>query len=45
MTDLLNSFVEVAPYINELTNTDFSVSVCDLEQCLIYVPGKTTIII
>lgn len=41
MGDVLNSFVQVAPYINELTNTDFSVSVCDLEQCLIYVPGKT----
>lgn len=41
MEDILNSFVQVAPYINELTHTDYSVSVCDLEQCLIYVPGKT----
>ncbi|TJX62586.1 methyl-accepting chemotaxis protein [Soehngenia saccharolytica] len=39
--DLLEAFVKVAPYINELTNTDFSVSVCDLEKCLAYVPGKT----
>ncbi|NYB75704.1 hypothetical protein HZF24_16265 [Sedimentibacter hydroxybenzoicus DSM 7310] len=40
MGDILNSFVDVAPYINELTNTDFAVSVCDLEKCLIYVPSK-----
>lgn len=41
MAQILNSFVMVAPYINELTHTDFSVSVCDLEKCIIYVPGKT----
>lgn len=40
MGNLLDSFVAVAPYINELTNTDFAVSVCDLEKCLIYVPSK-----
>lgn len=40
MSYILNSFVTVAPYINQLTTTDFAVSVCDLEKCLIYVPGK-----
>ncbi len=40
MNNILNSFVAVAPYINQLTNTDFSVSVCDLEKCLIYVPSE-----
>ncbi len=40
MANLLDSFVKVAPYINKLTNTDFAVSVCDLEKCLIYVPSK-----
>lgn len=40
MSDILECFVAVAPYINQLTNTDFAVSVCNLEKCLIYVPGK-----
>ncbi|SDY91865.1 Methyl-accepting chemotaxis protein (MCP) signalling domain-containing protein [Proteiniborus ethanoligenes] len=40
MSNILDSFVAVAPYINQLTNTDFSVSVCDLEKCLIYVPSE-----
>lgn len=40
MGSLLESFVAVAPYINKLTNTDFAVSVCDLEKCLIYVPSE-----
>jgi len=40
MSNLLDSFVAVAPYINKLTNTDFAVSVCDLEKCLIYVPSE-----
>lgn len=40
MSNILNSFVVVAPYINKLTNTDFAVSVCDLEKCLIYVPSE-----
>lgn len=37
---MLDSFVAVAPYINKLTNSDFAVSVCDLERCLIYVPSE-----
>lgn len=37
---ILDSFVAVAPYINKLTNTDFAVSVCDLEKCLIYIPSE-----
>ena len=32
MANLLDAFVKVAPYINRLTNTDFAVSVCDLEN-------------
>ncbi|NLY86173.1 MAG: methyl-accepting chemotaxis protein [Tissierellia bacterium] len=40
MANLLDSFVKVAPYISQLTNTDIAVSVCDLEKCLIYVPSK-----
>ncbi|EOD00332.1 methyl-accepting chemotaxis protein [Caldisalinibacter kiritimatiensis] len=40
MGDILKHFVTVAPYINQLTNSDFAVSVCDLEKCLVYVPGK-----
>lgn len=40
MGNLLDSFVAVAPYINKLTNTDFAVSVCDLEKCLIYIPSE-----
>src|SRR5690606_30829577 len=41
MNNILDSFVAVAPYINELTNRDLAISVCDLEKCLIYVPGKS----
>lgn len=37
---ILESFVEVAPYINQLTNKDFAVSVCDLNKCLIYVNSE-----
>ncbi len=37
--NILDSFVEVAPYINKLCNGDFAVSVTDLEKCLIYVPS------
>ncbi|WIV12771.1 methyl-accepting chemotaxis protein [Proteiniborus sp. MB09-C3] len=40
MSNLLDSFVAVAPYINRLTNTDFAVSVCDVEKCLIYIPSE-----
>lgn len=40
MSNILESFVNVAPYINKLTNTDFAVSVCNLEKCLIYVPSE-----
>lgn len=40
MTNILDCFVSVAPYINKLTNADFAVSVCDLEKCLIYVPSE-----
>lgn len=40
MTNILDCFVAVAPYINNLTNADFAVSVCDLEKCLIYVPSE-----
>jgi hypothetical protein len=39
MGNILDCFVAVAPYINKLTNTDFAVSVCNLEKCLIYVPS------
>lgn len=39
MNNILDSFVAVAPYINKLTNSDFAVSVSDLEKCLIYVPS------
>lgn len=37
---ILNSFIEIAPLINQLTSSDFAISVCDLEKCLIYVPGE-----
>lgn len=40
MSNILDCFVAVAPYINKLTNADFAVSVCDLEKCLIYVPSE-----
>lgn len=40
MNKLLESFVEVSPYINSLTNSDFAIAVCDLEKCLCYVPGE-----
>lgn len=40
MDKLLECFVEVAPYINSLTNSDFAIAVCDLEKCLSYAPGK-----
>jgi hypothetical protein len=40
MSNILDSFVAIAPYINQLTNNDFAVSVCDLEKCLIYVPSE-----
>ena len=37
--NILDSFVEVAPYINKLCNGDFTVSVTDLEKYLIYIPS------
>lgn len=37
MENILKSFVDVAPFINSLTNADFAVSVCDLEKCLAYI--------
>jgi len=40
MDKQLESFIEVAPFINKLTNSDFAISVCDLEKCLCYVPGE-----
>ncbi len=40
MNKILESFVDVAPYINMLTSSDFAVSVCDLKKCLCYIPGK-----
>lgn len=39
-SSLIQSFVNVAPFINSLTNSDFSVSICDLEKCICYIPGK-----
>ncbi|MEQ6378221.1 methyl-accepting chemotaxis protein [Bacillaceae bacterium S4-13-58] len=40
MDKTLQSFVTVAPYINELTSSDFAISVTDLEKCICYIPGK-----
>lgn len=40
MSDILNSFKDVAPYINKLTYGDFTVSICDLDRCLLYVPSS-----
>lgn len=40
MNKKLESFKIVSPYINDLTNSDFAVSVCDLEKCLCYVSGS-----
>jgi hypothetical protein len=40
MSNILEKFVEVAPYINKLTSSDFAISVCDLDKCLCYIPGK-----
>lgn len=37
---ILNSFIEIAPLINQLTTSDFAISVCDLEKCLSYVRGE-----
>ncbi len=38
---LLDFFVAVAPYFNELIMGDCAVYVCDKEKTLAYVPGKT----
>lgn len=40
MRDILKSFMLVAPFINKLTNSDFAISVYDLEKCLIYIGSK-----
>lgn len=39
MSDLLNSFVKVAPYINNLTLEDTGVTVSDTEKYLIFIKG------
>ena len=39
MSELLNSFVKVAPYINSLTIDDIGVTVSDTEKYLIFVKG------
>jgi hypothetical protein len=41
MTDLLTSFINVAPFVNSLTTGDCAVAVSDTEKMLIYVPGKS----
>ena len=40
MSDLLNSFVKIAPYINQLTLEDTGVTVADREKYLIFVKGN-----
>lgn len=37
---LLDSFLDVAPYINAMTIADCAVLVCDTEKALAYYPGK-----
>lgn len=37
---ILDHFITVAPFFNSLVIEDIAVSLCDLEECLIYVPGK-----
>lgn len=40
MSNILESFVTVAPYINQLINKNIIISICDLEKCLLYINGK-----
>ncbi len=40
MESIIGSFVKVAPYINQLTSSDFAVSVCDTEKCVAYIPSE-----
>lgn len=37
---LLDSFLDVAPYLNAMTIADCAVLVCDTEKALVYYPGK-----
>jgi hypothetical protein len=39
--DLLEAFVKVAPYINQLCNEEITVAVADMEKHICYVRGKT----
>ncbi|XBX75577.1 methyl-accepting chemotaxis protein [Proteinivorax tanatarense] len=39
MEPIIKSFVDVAPFINKLTTSDFAVSVCDLNGCVSYIPS------
>lgn len=38
---LLQSFIDVAPYINQLTLSDIAVAITDTEEYIYYQPGKT----
>lgn len=40
MSNILDSFVAVAPYVNQLINKNIIISICDLEKCLLYINGK-----
>ena len=41
---LLEAFVKVAPYLNELIQDDIGVGVYDTEKLLIQVPAKTFVL-
>ncbi|WP_353892738.1 methyl-accepting chemotaxis protein [Proteinivorax hydrogeniformans] len=40
MEPIIKSFVDVAPFINKLTVSDFAVAVCDLNGCVAYFPSE-----
>ncbi|EEG77264.1 methyl-accepting chemotaxis protein [Dethiobacter alkaliphilus] len=37
---LLESFLDVAPYLNELTIAELAVAICDTEKFIAYIPAK-----
>lgn len=38
---LIDSFIETAPFINDLSLGDVAVAISDLEKILLYIPGKS----
>jgi len=37
---LVDAFKKIAPFINIMTTEDLGISICDVNECVLYLPGK-----